>query len=191
MIDRHAPGLTVLDATLGDGDHGDNMALGFKAVDELLDVLPANTPPGELLGAIGHTLVGAVGGASGPLYGTACIEAGFRAGSAAVLDPALAAAMLHAAADGLARRGRCAIGDKTILDTLGPAAAAFSAALDRGADPATAQRAALDAARAGMRSTRALIARRGIALRLGPRSQGHLDPGAVSCFLLFLALAER
>src|SRR5258706_2516130 len=128
MFDRHAPGLTALDAALGDGDHGDNMALGFRAVDELLETLPANTPPGELLGAIGHTLVGAVGGASGPLYGTACIEAGFLAGSAAVIDPALAAEMLRAAAERLARRRPCAIRDQTNLgNPLAAAAAVFAA----------------------------------------------------------------
>ena len=191
MIERHAPALTRLDAALGDGDHGDNMALGFRAVAELLDDLPEDTPPGDLLRAIGHRLVGAVGGASGPLYGTACIEAGFEAGSARTLDPPLIAVMLQAAAAGLARRGRCSIGDKTILDTLGPAAAAFSDSIASGEDAATAQRAALAAARLGMRSTRALVARRGLALRLGPRSAGHLDPGAVSCLLLLLALADR
>ena len=191
VIDRHAPALTALDAALGDGDHGDNMALGFRAVDELLDGMDESTLPGELLRAIGHRLVGAVGGASGPLYGTACIEAGFEAGSATVLDSPLAARMLQAAATGLSRRGRCAIGDKTILDTLGPAAAAFAMAVERGEGPADAQRAALVAARRGMRSTKGLVARRGLALRHGPRSAGHLDPGAASCYLLLLALAER
>jgi dihydroxyacetone kinase-like protein len=144
-----------------------------------------------LLRAVGHRLVGAVGGASGPLYGTACIEAGFRAGSAPTLDGPLVAAMLEAAAAGLARRGRCAIGDKTILDTLGPAAAAFASAVADGAGPDEAQRRALAAGRAGMRSTRPLVARRGLALRLGARSAGHLDPGAVSCYLILVALAER
>jgi dihydroxyacetone kinase-like protein len=190
-IDRHAAGLTRLDAVLGDGDHGDNLAIGFRAVDELLDELPATALPGELLRAVGHRLVGAVGGASGPLYGTACIEAGFRAGSARTIDLPLLAAMFEAAAAGLARRGRCAVGDKTILDALGPAADAFSAAVREGADAAQAQARALAAARAGMQGTRPLVARRGLALRLGPRSTGHLDPGAVSCYLLLAALAER
>lgn len=190
-IDRHAAALTRLDAVLGDGDHGDNLAIGFRAVDDLLDELPAATPPGELLRAIGYRLVGAVGGASGPLYGTACIEAGFRAGTAETLDAGLLAAMLRAAADGLARRGRCAVGDKTILDTLGPAADAFAEAVAGGADAATAQRLALEAARTGMRATRPLVARRGLALRLGQRSAGHLDPGAVSCYLLLAALSVR
>jgi dihydroxyacetone kinase-like protein len=190
-IDRHATTLTRLDAVLGDGDHGDNMSIGFRAVEELVAGLPPETLPGELLRSVGHCLVSAVGGASGPLYGTAFIEAGFRAGGAATIDGALAASMLEAATEGLARRGRSTVGDKTILDTLQPAAMALTAAVGADDDLASAARATARAALAGMRSTRPLIARRGIALRLGERSAGHLDPGAVSCFLIVLALARR
>jgi dihydroxyacetone kinase-like protein len=188
-VDRHAGTLTRLDAALGDGDHGDNLATGFRAVVELLDELPADAPPGDILRAVGHRLVATVGGASGPLYGTAFIEAGFRADDAEVLDPPLIAEMLVAAAAGLARRGRCAVGDKTILDTLGPAADAYADAVAAGASGEQAARGALLAARRGMRSTRPLVARRGLALRLGARSAGHLDPGAVSCHVLLVAMA--
>ncbi len=190
-IDRHAAALTRLDAVLGDGDHGDNLSIGFRAVEDALAGLPPGTLPGEVLRTVGHGLISAVGGASGPLYGTAFIEAGFRAGSVAVVDGPLAAAMLAAATDGLARRGRCAVGDKTILDTLRPAATALTAAISAGRDRGAAARATMKAARAGMRGTRPLIARRGIALRLGERSAGHLDPGAVSCFLILRAFAGR
>lgn len=188
---RHARNLTRLDTVLGDGDHGDNLLIGLRAVDDLLAELPSDTSPGELLRAVGHRLVEAVGGASGPLYGTACIEAGFRAGTATVLDGPMLSRMFAAAADGLARRGRCVIGDKTILDTLAPAAEAFGRAVDSGADVSGAYRAAMRAAIPGMRSTRGLVARRGLALRLGERSIGHRDPGAVSCLLLLAALGTR
>jgi dihydroxyacetone kinase-like protein len=190
-VDRHAPALTRLDAVLGDGDHGDNLATGFRAVEELLDELPADATPGAILTAVGHRLVATVGGASGPLYGTAFIEAGFEAGGSERLDPGLVGEMLAAAAAGLARRGRCTVGDKTILDTLGPAADAFADAVASGATGGDAQARMIEAARVGMRSTRELVARRGLALRLGQRSVGHRDPGAVSCFVLLLALAER
>ena len=188
-VDRHAAYLTRLDAVLGDGDHGDNLSLGFRAVEELLADLPEEMLPGELLRAVGHRLVATVGGASGPLYGTALIEAGFRAGEATELDPETIAGMLVAAADGLARRGRCTLGDKTILDTLRPAAEAFRDALAGGAAGPRALAAAIAAARTGARGTRPLVARRGLALRLGERSAGHLDPGAVSCLVILVALA--
>jgi len=190
-IDRHAAWLTRLDAVLGDGDHGDNLSIGFRAVEELLGELPPETLPGDMLRSVGNCLISAVGGASGPLYGTAFIEAGFRAGSAREIDAALAAAMLRAATEGLARRGRCAVGDKTILDTLEPAAVALAASLRDGRENRAAARSTISAARSGMRSTRPLVARRGIALRLGDRSAGHLDPGAVSCLLILVALVRR
>jgi dihydroxyacetone kinase-like protein len=190
VVERHAGYLTRLDAILGDGDHGDNLVIGFRAVEAMLDDLPPETPPGELLRAVGHRLVAAVGGASGPLYGTAFLEAGATAGDGPTLDAATLGPMLAAAAEGLARRGRCAVADKTILDALRPAADAFVEASSNGGTPGRAMVAAVRAAERGMRNTRPLIARRGLALRLGERSIGHLDPGAVSCTLLLRAIGD-
>lgn len=190
-VERHRCELTRLDEVLGDGDHGDNLVIGFRAAELHVGELPGDTRPGELLRTVGHRLVAAVGGASGPLYGTAFIEAGFAAGGATTIDGATSAAMLSAAAAGLARRGRCSVGDKTILDTLEPAMRAYVDAIDRGSSVGAAARAMLTAAAAGMRSTRPLVARRGLALRLGARSAGHLDPGAVSCFVLLRAIVGQ
>jgi dihydroxyacetone kinase-like protein len=181
-VERHRDYLTRLDSVLGDGDHGDNMAIGFQALREVLGTYSDETSPGELLRVAGHRLATSVGGASGPLYGTALIEAGLVAGSEPDLDWTLICRMLDAAANGLARRGRSMVGDKTILDTLRPAADAAIAGKPLGD--------ALLAAWRGMRSTRPLVARRGLALRLGQRSAGHLDPGAVSCFILLAAMAR-
>ncbi len=189
VVERHADYLTRLDTVLGDGDHGDNLVIGFRAVEAMLDDLPAETPPGDLLRAVGHRLVAAVGGASGPLYGTAFLEAGAAAGDEASIPVEAIGAMLVAAADGLARRGRCAVGDKTILDALRPAAEAYRASSQAGEAAPAAASAAVRAASRGMRGTRPLVARRGLALRLGDRSVGHLDPGAVSCVLLLRAMA--
>jgi dihydroxyacetone kinase-like protein len=180
VMERHAQALTRLDAVLGDADHGDNLVIGFRAVNAMMLDLPGDTPPGELLRAAGHQLVAAAGGASGPLYGTAFLEAGARAGDGATIERSMLADMLDAAAIGVARRGRCRVGDKTILDALRPAADALSAYGSWAV--------AVDAAARGARATRPLVARRGLALRLGPRSVGHLDPGAVSCTLLLRAL---
>jgi dihydroxyacetone kinase-like protein len=183
VVERHATALTRLDAVLGDGDHGDNLVIGFRAVDAALAEAPADLPPGELLRIVGHRLASAVGGASGPLYGTAVLEAGVRAGDAPTISIEALPELVGVAAGGLARRGRCAPGDKTILDALAPAADALAQGATWGA--------AVRAAAAGMRATRPMVARRGLALRLGPRSVGHLDPGAVSCVLLLRALGGR
>ena len=190
IVERHATYLTRLDAVLGDGDHGDNLVIGFRAVDGMLGELPDDATPRELLRAVGHRLVATVGGASGPLYGTAFLEAGESIGDRLIIGPDEASAMLTAAAAGLARRGRCAVGDKTILDALQPAADAFAAALARGLPAPLAYGDCVRAAARGARSTRPLVARRGLAMRLGERAVGHLDPGAVSCLLLVRALGR-
>jgi dihydroxyacetone kinase-like protein len=188
IVERHAAYLTRLDVVLGDGDHGDNLVIGFRAVDATLGDLPAATPPGQLLRAVGHRLVATVGGASGPLYGTAFLEAGALIGDRPAVPPSAVAEMLAAASAGLARRGRSAVGDKTILDALAPAADTFRRELESGRGPASAYAAAVAAAARGARSTRPLVARRGLAMRLGDRAIGHLDPGAVSCLLLLRAI---
>ena len=184
---RHRACLDRLDARLGDGDHGENMSVGFGDAVRALDSEP-DEDVGDALRRLGQQLVAGVGGAGGSLYGTAFIEAGIAVVGRPALGPRDLALALDAAAEGLARRGRCRLGDKTIYDALRPAADAFVLAVDEGADSVTALRVATSAARAGMRATRPLIARRGLALRLGERSRGPQDPGATSCFLLLRAM---
>ena len=185
---RHRTYLDRLDALLGDGDHGENMSVGFG--DAVRSFVPGRDDEdvGDVLRELGTQLVAGVGGAGGSLYGTAFIEAGIALVGRASLGPHDIATAFDAAAEGLARRGRCRIGDKTIYDALRPAADAFAAAVDADEGMASALRAAAVAAAVGMRSTRPLIARRGLALRLGDRSRGPQDPGATSCFLLIHAM---
>lgn len=192
VLTRHAALLDRLDAALGDGDHGTNMVAGFTTAVPVARATLAERPDdvGELLRRLGHTLVGSVGGASGPLYGTAFIEAGFALTGRAMAGPADLATALEAARAGLIRRGRCAVGDKTILDALDPAVRALRAGADASRPLGDCIGAAAGAAAGGMRATIPLVARRGLALRLGERSRGHMDPGATSCFLLLLAMAR-
>lgn len=192
IVARHAAALTHLDETLGDGDHGDNLLAGFRAIEEALDADGAEIEDDlpALLRSVGTTLVASVGGASGPLYGSALMEASFAAHSLDGADHlAKLSLLLDAAAAGLARRGHCQVGDKTIYDTLAPAADALRDAVARGADETAAIRETVRAAARGMRSADPLVARRGLAMRLGERSRGHRDPGAASCLLLIRALS--
>lgn len=192
-IARHESLLDRLDASLGDGDHGANMVAGMEAVERALDDAEGRDAAdiGDLLRLVGHTLVGSVGGASGPLYGTAFIEAGFAFAGASALDLDAVAHAFEVGAAALARRGRCVIGDKTIFDSLDPATRALRSAADDGRPLPDALGEAAVAARAGMMATVPMIARRGLALRLGERSRGHQDPGATSCFLLIRAVCAR
>lgn len=192
VVIRHEMLLDRLDVALGDGDHGTNMAIGLRAAVRGLEDLPPSERPvevGALLRLIGHGLVSSVGGASGPLYGTAFIEAGFFLAGVERFDTETMADAFEVGARALARRGRCAVGDKTILDALDAAVVALRVAADRGLPVPLALRSAALASEAGMRATIPMIARRGLALRLGERSRGHRDPGATSCFLLVLAMA--
>jgi phosphoenolpyruvate---glycerone phosphotransferase subunit DhaL len=176
-----APELTELDARIGDGDHGINLARGMSLIRQAMADAPAADSGADLLRRSGRVLVSSVGGASGPLYGTLLLEMGEGLKGSSTLDELGAALVRGTMAVG--RRGRSTIGQKTMLDTLVPAAAALAAG-----DMPDAVAAAVDAARIGCESTRTMIAQRGRASYLGERAVGHLDPGAVSSRLLIEAL---
>ena len=188
LLLRNRALLDRLDAELGDGDHGENMSVGFGDAARAMAGSDPASDVGDLLRRMGHLLVAGVGGAGGSLYGTALIEAGIAVAGLTALTPEDTARALDAAAQGIARRGRCRIGDKTIYDALRPAADAFAAALAAGSGQEAAVLGAIRAARDGMNATTPLVARRGLALRLGERSRGHRDPGATSCYLLVRSL---
>ncbi|SNS26604.1 dihydroxyacetone kinase DhaL subunit [Actinomadura meyerae] len=179
--------LTRLDAAIGDGDHGHNLDRGFRAA---VEALPDGAPPGKVLIAAGRAIVSKTGGASGPLYGTALRRAGKSLGDAADVDAAALGGALRAALDGVRDLGKAADGDKTMVDALAPAVAAYEAALADGADLAGCVRAAADAAVTGAEDTVPMRARKGRASYLGERSVGHMDPGAASTALLLGALAD-
>ena len=186
-VEAEATHLTQLDSAIGDGDHGVNMTRGFRAVLEAVD---GSQPPGKQLITAGKTLVSKVGGASGPLWGTALRRAGRSLADAPALDgPALVTA-LEAALDGVVELGAAEPGDKTMVDALGPAVRALRAGVEDGGDLAAAIAAAAAAAEEGARSTVPMQARKGRASYLGERSVGHQDPGATSSALIVAALGR-
>jgi dihydroxyacetone kinase-like protein len=188
IIDANRDHLTQLDAAIGDADHGINLARGFTAVLGALDAAP--DVPGTILTVTGNTLISKVGGASGPLYGTAFRRAGKALGDAREVDlPALSAA-LEAALAGVQKLGAAREGDKTMVDALAPATRAFSKAVAEGASPHDALSVLVEAAAAGANATIAMQALKGRASYLGPRSVGHEDPGAVSTVLILGALRD-
>lgn len=181
--------LTQLDAAIGDADHGTNMDRGFTAVAEKLGELDG-LPPGKLLTTVGSTLVSTVGGASGPLWGTALRRAGRALGDAEEFDGPQFAAALEAALAGIVELGAAEEGDKTMVDALAPAVRALRERLDEGDSFDDAVRAARQAAEEGMRATVPLRAQKGRASYLGERSIGHQDPGATSTTFIIAALQE-
>ena len=183
------PSLTALDQAIGDGDHGTNMNRGFAAVVAKLDAEAAGLDPAGILRLVGRTLVSTVGGASGPLYGTAFLRASAAlADRAAGVDAALDA--FDAGVGGIAALGKSTTGEKTMLDALVPAGQAARAAHQRGASVAEIVTAAAEAASAGADATIPMLATKGRASYLGERSIGHPDPGATSSAILLGTAAE-
>jgi dihydroxyacetone kinase-like protein len=181
--------LTGLDAAIGDGDHGINMDRGFQTV--LVKIAPVrDKDAGTLLKTTGMALVGSVGGAGGPLYGTFFLRAGAALdGKSEISDRDLVGA-LEAGLKGVVERGKANPNDKTMVDALTPAVARAKQSLDGGASLDEALAAAADAAEEGMKATIPLKALKGRASYLGDRSIGHQDPGATSSYLLLRALSD-
>ena len=177
--------LVDLDRAIGDGDHGENMDRGFKAAVEALgQAQPASVA--EVLKTVAKTLMSTVGGAAGPLYGTAFLRASKAAGDGE-LDGAGVAAVIAGALEGIQARGKATTGEKTMVDAWTPALEAARAAAEAGSDPSAVLEAAATAAEAGATTTEPMRATKGRASYLGERSIGHLDPGAVSTSLILRA----
>jgi phosphoenolpyruvate---glycerone phosphotransferase subunit DhaL len=179
--------LVQLDAAIGDGDHGINMTRGFEAVVQAL-AADGGLPPGKLLGLAGRTLVSTVGGASGPLWGSALRSGGRVLGDQPSFDGPQLVEVLAAALASVKDLGTAALGDKTMVDALEPAVETLRARIAAGDPLPQALDQAAAAAEAGMRATIPLQARKGRASYLGERSVGHQDPGATSTALIVRAL---
>jgi len=181
--------LTQLDSAIGDADHGINMDRGFKAVNDKLPGV-AGMDIGSMLKTVGTTLVSTVGGASGPLYGTAFLRAGMATSGKHELYEADVIVMLEAAFEGIKARGKAQPGEKTMVDALAPALAAAKEAEAQNLGLSELLRRASSAAETGMKGTIPMLATKGRASYLGERSIGHQDPGATSSWLILKTLAD-
>ena len=181
--------LTELDNAIGDGDHGINLARGFKSVEEKIPTL-VGKDIGAILKGVGMQLVSTVGGASGPLYGTAFIKAGNVCKGKNELAAADFVAAFDAAIGGVKMRGKATVGEKTMLDALCPAYDALKVGIDGGKNLVDALTDAVDAAARGVEYTKTIVATKGRASYLQERSLGHQDPGATSSLYILQATLE-
>lgn len=181
--------LVELDAAIGDADHGENLNRGMQAVLASLADAPGEEPA-DVLRTVATALISKVGGAAGPLYGTAFLRASTAVKGRSTLDSPAVVAAIGAGLAGVVARGKAVAGDKTMIDAWEPATSAAEAAVADGASLSQVLAAAADAAEEGMRGTVPLVARKGRASYLGERSAGHQDPGATSTALLFRAMAD-
>lgn len=181
--------LTQLDNEIGDGDHGINLARGFKAVKEKLPTF-ADKDIGAILKGVGTALVSTVGGASGPLYGTAFMKAGNVCKGKASITAEEFVAALEAAINGIKMRGKAVEGEKTMLDALCPAYKAIKGGIDGGKNLIGSLADGVDAAANGVEYTKTIIATKGRASYLKERSLGHQDPGATSSLYMLQTMLE-
>jgi phosphoenolpyruvate---glycerone phosphotransferase subunit DhaL len=179
--------LTQLDSPIGDADHGINMDRGFQAVINKLPTV-AGMDIGSILKTVGMTLVSTVGGASGPLYGTAFLRAGLANAGKHELYEADVIDLLEAALEGIKARGKAQPGEKTMVDVFTPALLAAQEAKHLGLSQLL--RRVSEAAEEGMKATIPMLATKGRASYLGERSIGHQDPGATSSWLILKTLFQ-
>ena len=189
VLHENAAYLTQLDSPIGDADHGINMDRGFQAVSGKFPTM-AEMDVSTQLKTVGMTLVSTVGGASGPLYGTAFLRAGAAVAGKQEIDAADVVSMLEAFLGGIVARGKAHTGEKTMVDALTPAVEAAKQALAEGVTLKELVLRSTQAAEEGMKATIPLLATKGRASYLGERSIGHQDPGATSSWLILRCLAE-
>ena len=176
---------------MGDADHGTGMKRGFSAVRDALTALPATTSVEKLLSTTGTTLMAAVGGASGAIFGTFFRAWGKRVADDSGLTAAGFADGLAAGLTDVQKRGNAKPGDKTMIDALAPAVETVRIAVDSGEGIARCLVVAAEAAEEGKEHTRQMVATTGKAKTLGERTIGHVDPGALSMSIIFRTLAEQ
>lgn len=191
LIEKERDYLTELDSDIGDGDHGINLSIGFREVNKQLDELLAVSPDiATLLKKSGMILLGKVGGASGPLYGSFFMKCGADVAGKTELNFDELCGMIINGVAAVQHRGKAELGDKTMMDAFLPGVEVLkNRAVD--ADPVVTFTAFVDAMHAGAQSTIPLIAKKGRALRLGERAIGHLDPGSESSWMLMNVILEN
>jgi dihydroxyacetone kinase-like protein len=179
--------LSELDGVIGDADHGVTMSIGFTAVNEALSALDPTADPTTVFNTAAKSFLNAVGASSGPLYGTAFMRAGAAVKGKTTIDRDALVACIAAMAKGMQDRGKAERGEKTMMDAWLPAAEAAQAC---SGDAVACLEAATVAATAGAEATKAMLATKGRAARLGERALGHMDPGAASAVTILKAITE-
>ncbi|MBW6411102.1 dihydroxyacetone kinase subunit DhaL [Clostridium weizhouense] len=190
IIEENKLYLSELDAAIGDGDHGLNMSKGFKAVIEKVKDLP-DDDLGNILKNSGMALVSNVGGASGPLYGTAFMKAAMVVNKKNEMDINDFIKVLEEALGGIKMRGKGQEGEKTMIDTLSPSIEAAKKSIEENKSVKEVLLEIKEAAKKGMEHTKDIIATKGRASYVGERSIGHIDAGATSMYLILNTIVEK
>lgn len=192
MIEVQRDYLTGLDSDIGDGDHGINLSIGFREVKKKLDSFEAETEDiASFFKKVGMTLLGKVGGASGPLYGSFFMKAGDDVKGKSEVTFEEFCGMLANGVKAVQTRGKAVVGDKTMIDAFVPGIDLLMDESNKGKDPVEVFTAFVERMKEGAESTVPLIAKKGRAMRLGERAIGHKDPGAESSWMMMEIFLNR
>ena len=189
-MEKEKDWLTELDNEIADGDHGINMARGFAAVEQKLSEL-SDKDIKTVLKTVGMTVVSAVGGSAGPLYGTAFMKSGMAMDGKTDMDIDDFIVCLKESIDGIMMRGKAVKGEKTMLDAMIPAYEAIKEARANGLDVKEIIESGVKASWDGAEYTKSIAATKGRASYIGERSIGHMDPGAASFSCLLEVIKEE
>lgn len=190
VIIREQEVLTELDAAIGDGDFGTSLSNGFRKIQEKLSS-SEKTNVGDILKKVGVTMTTSIGGVSGPIWGTAFLRAGIKAGDRLQLDLSDICEVMTAALEGITARGKANLGDKTLVDALYPAIEELKKGSKSGTTLAKAFERAAGTAKRGSDRTIEMVAKKGRASYLGDRSKGHRDAGSWAVVLIFEEVARN
>lgn len=184
MVEEQNKHFTSLDSEIGDGDHGINLTIGFRDVTKQLESWQ-ELDLTKLFSKVGMSLLGKVGGSSGPLYGSFFMKFGTPAMNKNEVDFEELYEMFKIGIQAVESRGKAVVGDKTMVDALRPGLDEFAKSIENKLDPIDCFDNFVNKAKQGAESTISIVAKKGRAMRLGERSIGHADPGAVSaCYIL-------
>jgi len=181
--------LTKLDSAIGDGDHGINMSRGFKKVKEKLSSNNYENNS-DLVKTVAMTLISTIGGAAGPLYGTAFLNVS-KVIPDSDFDIDSAIEIGESAVNGIQKRGKAEQGEKTMLDAIMPSVESLRESKEKGLELKDALEECKKTAEEGMNATMPMQATKGRASYLGERSKGHQDPGATSSYLIIKTVVDE
>jgi dihydroxyacetone kinase-like protein len=179
--------LTEVDGKIGDGDHGINMNKGFSITGTRLEGKDYNFS--EAIEVLGDVLVSEIGGSMGPIYGSLFLEFADGSSNQEEIGKETYLSMWEGALEAVLSLGSAKLGDKTMLDTMIPAVETLKTSVAEGKTFSESLKDMSSAAEDGMKSTKDLVAKIGRSARLGERSRGVLDAGAVSCNLIVDTMA--
>ena len=192
MFEEHRDYLSKLDSDIGDGDHGINMSIGFREVEKQLDKIYEETEDiASFYKKVGMIILGKVGGAAGPLYGSLFMKAGEDIkGKNEITFPELVG-FIDNGVKAIEARGKAVVGDKTMVDALRPAVDKLKNSVEAGTEDVESFEAFVDELKAGSDRTIPLIAKKGRAMRLGERAIGFRDPGSFSSYLIYQEMLKE